>query len=463
MNKIKLILLAFSTLSLFIVGLNLLRFTQKEEVKAVTPLVKSNTLPSSRLQPEVVKKFLDNQDINSAVIHVEQGWKQQYEEYVQRKLPSNQVFEVKKISQTLNNISQRVGKKSALIYAVPTPNHLELILVSPDRLPIHKRIPAAKKEVLVSLVTKFRTDIVNPDSQRSEYLSSGKKVYDLLIAPLESELRSQGINNLIFCLGGGLRTVPLAAIYDGEKFLVEKYSLGIIPAFNLLDFQPINITDTQVLAMGASEFKNLKPLPAVPLELSNIISNKWTGKSLLNQEFTLKNLKKERAIYPFGIVHLATHAELSPGSVKQSYIQFWDTQIRLDELKTLGLDNPTVQLLVLSACRTALGDPQAELGFAGLAVQSGAKAALASLWTVDDSGTLALMIQFYEKLKANPVKSEALRQAQIAMLKQQVSLKNNPIIRGSGSLAPQIVTNLDSQELSHPYYWAGFTLIGNPW
>lgn len=461
MKKSKLILLAFSTLSLCIIGLNSLSFPQPE-LKAASPPAKSNSLPVSRLQPEVIRRFLDSDNINSAVIHIEQGWKQQYEEYMQGRLRSNQVFEVKKIRETLNNISDRVGKKSALVYALTTPNHLDLILVSPDKPPVHKRIPGGKKEVLTKLINQFRTDIVNPNSQRGKYLSSGKKVYDVFLAPLESELQKQGIDNLIFCLGAGLRTVPLAAIYDGKKFLIEKYSLGIIPAFNLLDFQPVNITETQVLAMGASEFQNLEPLPAVPLELSNIISNKWVGKSLLNQEFTLANLKKERANYPFGIVHLATHAELSPGSVQQSYIQFWDTQVRLDELKTLELDKPPVQLLVLSACRTALGNPQAELGFAGIAVQSGAKAALASLWSVDDSGTLALMTQFYEKLKANPVKSEALRQAQIAMLKQQVSMTNNSIIRGSGALNPQIVA-LDSQELSHPYYWSGFTLIGNPW
>jgi CHAT domain-containing protein len=462
MNKIKLTLLSFSMLSLSIIGLNLLTLPQ-EKLKAVSPAPKSNTLPLSRLQPEVIKKFLDNQDTKSAIIHVERGWKQQYEEYIQGKLPSNQVFEVEKMSQILSGINQRVGQKTALIYAIPTPNHLELILVSPDKPPIHKRIPAAKREVLINNISKFRTDIVNPDSQRGEYLSSGKKVHELLIAPLEFELQAQGINSLIFCLGGGLRTVPLAAIHDGKKFLVEKYSLGIIPAFNLLDFQPTNIRQTQVLAMGASEFENKEPLPAVPLELSSIRSNKWLGKSLLNQQFTLANLKKQRAIYPFGIVHLATHAEFSPGSVKQSYIQFWDTRVSLDELKTLGLDSPRVQLLVLSACRTALGNPQAELGFAGLAVQSGAKAAVASLWSVDDGGTLALMSQFYQKLRANPLKSQALRQAQIAMLKQQVSLKNNPAIRGNGSLPAQVVANLDNQELSHPYYWSGFTLIGNPW
>ncbi|MBD2435623.1 CHAT domain-containing protein [Nostoc sp. FACHB-110] len=462
MNKIKLICLAFSTLSLLTIGLKSLNFTATE-VKAVNPPVKSNTLPSSRLQPEVIKNFLDSENINSAVIYIEQGWKQQYEEYMQGRLRSNQVFEVKKISQTLNQISARVGKKSALIYAVPSDNQLDLILIPPDKQPIHKRIYRGKKAVLSSLVTKFRADIVKQTSSGGEYHSSGKKIYDLLIAPLEPELRSQGINNLIFCLGSGLRSVPLAAIYDGEKFLVEKYSIAIIPAFNLLDFQFVDITKTQVLAMGASEFKNLEPLPAVPLELSNIISNKWVGKSLLNKDFTLKNLKKERANNSFGIVHLATHAELSPGSVQQSYIQFWDTQIRLDELKTLELDKPPVQLLVLSACRTALGDVKAELGFAGLAVQSGAKAALASLWAVNDSGTLALMIQFYEKLKAYPLKSEALRQAQIAMIKQQVSLKDNPIVRRSTALDPKIVEELDEDELSHPYYWAGFTLIGNPW
>ncbi|GAB1543500.1 hypothetical protein NUACC21_61750 [Scytonema sp. NUACC21] len=461
MNKIKLTLLAFSTLSLFTIGLTQLKLPQ-EHLNVVSRPSKSNTLPLSRLQPEVIKKLLDSKDINSAIIHIERGWKQQYDEYTQGKLPSNQVLEVQQMKQILSDIGQNVGKKSALIYAVPTPNHLELILVLPDKSPIHKRIPAAKREVLISLVSQFRTDIVNPNSQRSEYLNSGKKVYDFLIAPLESELQAQGINNLIFCLGGGLRTVPLAAIHDGEKFLVEKYSLGIIPAFNLLDFQNNKISQARVLAMGASQFQNKEPLPAVPLELSNIISNKWAGKSLLNKEFTLKNLKKERSIYPFGIVHLATHAEFSPGSVEQSYIQFWDSEVRLDELKTLELDSPPVELLVLSACRTALGDPQAELGFAGLAVQSGAKAAVASLWSVDDGGTLALMIQFYEQLKANPIKSEALRQAQIAMLTQQVSLKKNSGIRGSGSLPAQVAA-LDSQELSHPYYWAGFTLIGNPW
>jgi CHAT domain-containing protein len=461
MNKNKWVLLTFSTLSLFIIGLYGLSI-QKQQLKAVSLEPNNSPLPVSQFKPQVLGRFLDSKDIYSAVKYVERGWKQQYEQYVQGKLPSNQVVEAKEISRILGTKYQQLGKRSALIYAIPTPNHLELILVTPDKLPIHKRIPV-KRDVLINIVSKFRTSVVNPDSPRDEYLGWGKQLYESLIAPLEPALQAQGINNLIFCLGGGLRTVPLSAVHDGKKFLVEKYSLGIIPAFNLLDSRSGNIRQTQVLAMGASQFKNKEPLPAVPLELSNITRNQWQGKSLLNQEFTLANLKKQRAIYPYGIVHFATHVEFSPGSVKQSYIQFWDTQVRLDEIKSLELHKPPVQLLVLSACRTALGNPQAELGFAGLAVQSGAKAAIASLWSVNDGGTLALMSEFYQQLKVNPIKAEALRQTQIAMLKQRINLRNNPAIRGNRSLPAGIVATLDSRELSHPFYWAGFTLIGNPW
>ncbi len=459
MNKIKLTLLAFLAV-ISLIGLYALK-NHQQPLQAIPPPSKSSKLPVSRLKPEVLKQFLDSQDIASAIKHVELSWKQQYEEYLQGKLPTNQLVEAKEISLILDKTYQQTGKKTALIYAVPTPNHLELILVTPGKPPIHKRIAVAKKDVLLERVRKFRTHLVNSDSQPLDYLGDAKQLYEWIMAPLESALQAQGINNLIFCLGSGLRTVPLAAIHDGKQFLVEKYSLGIIPAFNLLDYQPASITQTQVLAMGASEFQNQSSLPAVPVEISIIIANPWQGKSLLNQEFTLANLKAQRAIYPFGIVHLATHAEFSPGSVDKSYIQFWDTQVRLNELKTLELSKPPVQLLVLSACRTALGDSQAELGFAGLAVQSGAKAAVASLWSVNDGGTLALMSQFYRQLKVTSIKAEALRQTQIAMIKQQVSLKDNPAIRG-GNFSPEEIS-LDGTKLSHPYYWAGFTLIGNPW
>jgi CHAT domain-containing protein len=123
-----------------------------------------------------------------------------------------------------------------------------------------------------------------------------------------------------------------------------------------------------------------------------------------------------------------------------------------------------VDLLVLSACRTALGDEQVELGFAGLAVQSGVKSALASLWNVSDEGTLGLMSEFYQQLEEAPIKAEALRQAQLAMVKGKVRIKGGKLVTSEGEfpLPPELV-KLGDRDFSHPYFWSAFTMVGNPW
>ena len=123
-----------------------------------------------------------------------------------------------------------------------------------------------------------------------------------------------------------------------------------------------------------------------------------------------------------------------------------------------------MELLVLSACRTALGDEEAELGFAGLSVLAGVKSTLASLWYVSDRGTLGLMTEFYEQLKTAPIKSEALRQAQLAMLRGEVRLEDGKLITpGADIPLPPQLAQLDNQTLEHPYFWSAFTMIGNPW
>ena len=150
--------------------------------------------------------------------------------------------------------------------------------------------------------------------------------------------------------------------------------------------------------------------------------------------------------------------------MSNSYIQLWDTKLRLDQLSGLGWNNPPVELLVLSACRTALGNEEAELGFAGLAVQAGVKSAIGSLWYVSDEGTLGLMTEFYQQLKQTAIKSEALRQAQLAMLRGQVNISGGKLVVGSDSLPlPPELANLQDQNFQHPYYWSAFTMIGNPW
>jgi CHAT domain-containing protein len=216
--------------------------------------------------------------------------------------------------------------------------------------------------------------------------------------------------------------------------------------------------------MGAAQFTDQNPLPAVPVEVSVIAGKLGSSKSFLNSGFTLENLKAARTSRPYGIIHLATHAEFQQGKPGNSYIQLWDMKLSLDKLRQLNLSDPPVEMLVLSACRSAVGDESVELGFTGLAVQAGVKSALGSLWYVSDEGTLGLMITFYEQLKTAPIKAEALRQAQLAMLKGEVRLEGGQLVtsRGSFPLPPEL-GKLGKKDLTHPFYWSAFTMIGNPW
>ena len=420
--------------------------SEKSEASTVPiPVAKPVGLDVAQLE-----RSLDQGDIAGGIQQIELGWKRQFEDYYQGKLTSR-LRDVDQIAQVLEKKHRKTGQKAALIYMVPTANHLELVLIAPGGSPVHRRVAAANRDALTAMTKVFRNEVTNPTNTGAAYLPSAQTLYQWMIAPLEPDLKARGINTLIFCLGKGLRSLPLAALYDGQQFLVEKYSLAIIPAFNLLDNRVTKLQNVQVLAMGASEFKDKSTLPGVPLELSAIVSGLGKGERWLNQSFTLETLKARRTAYPFEIIHLATHAKFLPGDVSQSYIQFWDDRLKQNQFKTLGLRSPTVQLLVLSACQTALGDAQAELGFAGLAVQSGSKAALASLWAVSDTGTLRLMSEFYRQLLLAPTKAEALRQTQIEMLK------------GKKTVTASDSNRSDNADYTHPYYWSAFTLVGNPW
>jgi filamentous hemagglutinin family protein len=344
-------------------------------------------------------------------------------------------------------------------------DQLELILVTANGEPIRKRVTGTTRKQVLSSAQAFRREVTDPSKTHTKrYLAKAQQFYQWMIAPLEADLQAQGIQNLAFILDAGLRSMPVAALHDGQEFLIEKYSIGLMPSLSLTDTRYVDIKNTQLLAMGESIFADQNPLPAVPVEVSIITKNLWSGKSFLNEAFTLDNLKSQRAATPFGIIHLATHGEFQPGAINNSYIQLWDTKLRLDQLRQMGWNDPPVELLVLSACRMAVGDQEAELGFAGLATQAGVKSAVASLWYVSDEGTLGLMTEFYQQLRTAPIKAEALQKAQIAMLKGQVRLEQGQLRWSGGGLSlPPELSEFGNRNLSHPYYWSAFTMIGNPW
>ncbi len=382
--------------------------------------------------------------------------------------------------QSLSTVESTTGIAPALLYVGfvpstvprntrPTPqdsDQLELTLVSSQGQPIRRRIVGATRSRVMAAATQLREEVTNPARiNTTSYLAASQQLYNWLIAPLEPELEAQTISNLAFIMDSGLRSLPIAALHDGRNFLIERYSVGLMPSLSLVDTRYQDIRSAQALAMGATQFTNQAPLPAVPLELQNIAQT-WTrnGEYFINQDFTLANLRTQRQQTAYGIVHLATHGEFLPGKPSNSYIQFWDEQLQLDQLRQLGLNNPPVELFVLSACRTALGDKNAELGFAGLALQAGVKSALASLWYVSDAGTLALMAEFYHQLRTAPIKAEALRRAQLSMLQGEVQLRGGKLTsRGEETLLPTNLMDLTTTSLRHPYYWSAFTLIGSPW
>ncbi|MBW4573801.1 MAG: CHAT domain-containing protein [Aphanothece sp. CMT-3BRIN-NPC111] len=370
------------------------------------------------------------------------------------------------IANTLRDLSRLTNKKAALIYVVSLKDKLELLLIVPNNPPIRQVIPAANRRVVQKAAQEFRTSITN--RILTNYLPPAKQLYQWIVAPFEQVLQANQIDTLIFSMDAGLRTIPVAALHNGQQFLIEQYSVAIIPSFSLTDTRYLPITNSQILAMGISKgIEGQTPLPAVAVEIPTLANELWPGQAFLNQASTIENLKSLSRQH-FGIIHLATHAEFKPGKISNSYIQFWNTKLRLDQLRKLSQElqwnaAPKVEMLVLSACRTALGDEQAELGFAGLAVQAGVKTALGSLWYVSDQGSLALMTKFYEQLKSAPIKTEALRQAQLAMLKGQVRIEGGQLRLSEVNRVPlpPELARMGDIILSHPYFWSAFTIIGN--
>ncbi|WP_072619495.1 CHAT domain-containing protein [Spirulina major] len=337
-------------------------------------------------------------------------------------------------------------------------DELQLVVVTATGEPIFKRVRGVTRSQVLAITRRLTRSITRQDNA---YWSAAQQLNEWLIAPLEADLNDRGIDNLAIIADAGLRSLPFAALYDGETFLVERYSLGLMPSVSLTNTDYQNIQNSDVLAMGASHFDGLADLPAVPLELE-LITTSQGGEMFLNDAFTMQNLRQHRQDYQ--VVHLGTHGEFQGGTAQNSFLAMGRDRITLDQIRTLGFNNPPLELLVLSACQTALGDESAELGFGGLAVQAGAKSVLGSLWYVSDAGTLGMMSQFYPQLHQAPIKAEALRQTQLAMLNGDIIFRDGTLISGDRiiPLTPQLAA-LGDVDFTHPFYWSAFTLIGSPW
>jgi CHAT domain-containing protein len=288
-------------------------------------------------------------------------------------------------------------------------------------------------------VLEFRKRLENRTDRR--YLRNAWQLYDWIIRPIDALLADEEVDTLVLVPYGTLTTIPLSALNDRNRksFLIERYAVATTPGLKLTDPGELTRDGIDVLIAGLSKgVQGFSPLPYVPDELRGI-ERVFGGTVLMDEDFLAQNIDRELSNQPYTIVHIASHAQFDSDPDK-TFLLAYDKKIDLDELQRLiGLSEfrtRPVELLTLSACETAAGDEKAALGLAGVAVKSGARSVLATLWAVNDEAASLVVIKFYEQLERRDVsKARALQKAQIAMLK-------DPRYR-------------------HPAYWAPYLLIGN--
>ena len=337
-------------------------------------------------------------------------------------------------SKTVEEIND---EQAVVIYPIILPDQLAIIASLPgEKLEYyHVNIPESELE---KTIIQTRNSL-HPLASKQKRQQLTKQIHSWLIEPFQQSLNNQKIKTLVFVLDGVMRNFPMASLYDGEKYLIEKYSIALVPVrVDLVDPQPWQKQKLDVLVGGLSESRQgFSALPGVKLEIEEIASQ-VESKILLNQSFTAENLENIIKKNPFPVVHLATHGQFS-SKQEDTFILAWNKTINIKELENLVKtrnNEEAIELLILSACQTASGDKRAALGLAGLAMRSGARSVVATLWSVSDQSTAALMVNFYQQLQKSGIsKSEALRQAQLQLLQ--------------------------SSEYKDPYYWSPFVLIGN--
>ncbi len=331
----------------------------------------------------------------------------------------------------------QVDPTAAIIYPIILPDRLAVI-ISQAKQPLRyyvTRIPQAEiEQTLDNLLISL-----NPVSDFKDRERFSAQIYDWLIRPALQEQALKDVKTLVFVLDGKLRNIPMAALYDGQQYLIEKYAVALSPGLQLMAAQSFQQHKINAFVGGISKSRSgFAALPAVESEVKQI-SQTVGSNLLLNQQFTSKALS-QRVSGNTNVVHLATHGQFS-SRIEDTYLLTWDGQVNVKELSLLlnnrhGDSSKAIELLVLSACDTATGDDRAVLGLAGLAVKSGARSTIATLWPIKDQAAEMLMTSFYKQLQQpKTTKAEALRQAQIQLIRQT--------------------------DFRDPFFWSAFILVGN--
>jgi CHAT domain-containing protein len=341
-----------------------------------------------------------------------------------------------------------IDPKVALLHFILLPDRTELLVKISQKV---KRftilIPGDEIHEIASEFKYFLSEEI------SEYQELATEFYQLFIKPITSFLEQHQITTLVIVPDRALRTIPFAALHDGEHYLIERYAIAtsLLGSKIVAADPPSRDDELQVFLGGVSEPVNLKDendedkdnksrrLPYVPDELEGIQKLYPTqSKKFLDVEFIRPVLTTEIKETAYSIIHFASHSSFA--DAKNSYLLVYNGKIFLEELKQLLLQRPfkekPIELMTLSACETAKGDDETVLGLGGVAVKAGVKTTLANLWLANDEAAAKLSVAFYKHFKTPGInKAQALQKAQLELLKQP--------------------------EFQEPSLWAPLILIGN--
>lgn len=319
-------------------------------------------------------------------------------------------------------IAQFPNQSNALIYANTT-------------------IPAGNAE---RTIQALRTNLEIPD-RTPEVLVGAKTLYNWIIKPLEPQLKQTSVDTLVFVLDGALRNVPMSVLHDGNQYLIEKgYAVAIVPRLQV--FTPKPSADPLKVSIGGVgvpqtiDGTEFPPILKLQEEIDRIAQSVAISNPLINQAFTIQNIRQQLQSREFSAIHWKTHGTFSSDPA-QTYVVAYQERIdtnTLSDLIQIGSRDGSrpLELLVLSACETARGDNRAVLGLAGLAARTGTRSVLSTLWDAQDVPNTEFMARFYQVLsQPGTTKAEALRQAQLAL------------IQTSGYTVPHV--------------WGNYVLIGN--
>jgi CHAT domain-containing protein/tetratricopeptide (TPR) repeat protein len=384
-----------------------------------------------------------------------------------------------------------MGKGAALVYAVSAKERLHLVTLAGGE--IRHRSSEVSREELAKLAGEFRALV---GDRHKDPLPAAKRLDELLIRPVEADLKALGASVLMLSLDGELRYAPMAALWDGEKWLAERYATALFT-----ESTPLRLNDPRrsgaasASALGVTRaWPPFPALPGVAAEIAAVVKGPSAPDGALDGEAKLDR-EFDRAALAAGlasdapVVHVASHFRLDPESLDNTVLLLGDgATVSLRELSSGGdMDFKGLDLLTLSACDTASasrGGEGREVESLGETVQrAGASAVLATLMPVDDGSSPDLMREFYRlRYSEGKDKAEALRGAQLSVMRsegaaadpggqgargtalsaagvsgQGASAKG---AAGLGAEAGAAGPRWEGNGFSHPYYWSPFVLMG---